>query len=258
MAPGRSGVCVRGPHPSSEPSRAASTQAASTHGSDLRGIARRATAIGVHVIDRPPMVLNFTHLASAAVAVLVGSGAASAELRHGPTLLPPVAGACISSPFGPRVLPNRPQAGIYHYGVDLPAAAGAPVLAIAAGTVIRIQDKGPGGLEMLVQHDGFLGIYSHFGVVAPAFAEGKRAVAAGEKLGVVGTTGVTTGAHLYFQMDLAGKPVDPAPYLGVRPCNGETHQTASIDRMDTDEKIVGTRTVHVLLPVAQPYQLPRQ
>ena len=204
------------------------------------------------------MVLNFTHLASAAVAVLVGSGAASAELRHGPTLLPPVAGACISSPFGPRVLPNRPQAGIYHYGVDLPAAAGAPVLAIAAGTVIRIQDKGPGGLEMLVQHDGFLGIYSHFGVVAPAFAEGKRAVAAGEKLGVVGTTGVTTGAHLYFQMDLAGKPVDPAPYLGVRPCNGETHQTASIDRMDTDEKIVGTRTVHVLLPVAQPYQLPRQ
>jgi murein DD-endopeptidase MepM/ murein hydrolase activator NlpD len=201
------------------------------------------------------MVLNFTHLASAAVAVLVGSGAASAELRHGPTLLPPVAGACISSPFGPRVLPNRPQAGIYHYGVDLPAAAGAPVLAIAAGTVIRIQDKGPGGLEMLVQHDGFLGIYSHFGVVAPAFAEGKRTVAAGEKLGVVGTTGVTTGAHLYFQMDLAGKPVDPAPYLGVRPCNGET---ASIDRMDTDEKIVGTRTVHVLLPVAQPYQLPRQ
>ena len=95
-------------------------------------------------------------------------------------------------------------------------------------------------------------------LIAPAFAEGKRTVAAGEKLGVVGTTGVTTGAHLYFQMDLAGKPVDPAPYLGVRPCNGETHQTASIDRMDTDEKIVGTRTVHVLLPVAQPYQLPRQ
>ena len=50
--------------------------AASNDGSDLRGIARRATAIGVHVIDRPPMVLNFTHLASAAVAVLVGSAAA--------------------------------------------------------------------------------------------------------------------------------------------------------------------------------------
>ena len=46
---------------------------------------------------------------------------------------------------------------------------------------------------MLVQHDGFVGVYSHFGMVVPAFAEGKRTVEAGEKLGVVGTTGVTSG-----------------------------------------------------------------
>jgi hypothetical protein len=72
---------------------------------------------------------------------------------------------CISSPFGPRVLPNEPRAGSYHYGVDLPAPAGAPVLATAPVTVIRIQKKGPGGLEMLVQHDGFVGIYSQFGMV---------------------------------------------------------------------------------------------
>jgi murein DD-endopeptidase MepM/ murein hydrolase activator NlpD len=119
------------------------------------------------------------------------------------------------------VLPNQPQAGSYHYGVDLPAPDGAPVLATAPGTVIRIQNKGPGGLEMLVQHDGFLGIYSHFGMVTPAFADGKRTVAAGEKLGVVGHTGVTLGAHLYFEMDMAGKPVDPAPYLKVPECSGE-------------------------------------
>ncbi len=69
---------------------------------------------------------------------------------------------------------------------------------------------------MLVQHEGFVGIYSHFGMVMPAFAEGKHTVAAGEKLGVVENTGLTTGAHLYFEMDFAGKPVDPAPYLGER------------------------------------------
>jgi murein DD-endopeptidase MepM/ murein hydrolase activator NlpD len=74
---------------------------------------------------------------------------------------------------------------------------------------------------MLVQHDGFV---SHFGMVMPAFAVGKRTVAAGEKLGMVGITGLTTGAHLYFDMDLAGKAVDPAPYLGVSLCNGEVHQ----------------------------------
>ncbi len=38
-------------------------------------------------------------------------------------------------------------------------------------------------------------------------------VAAGEKLGVVGRNGVTVGTHVYFEMDFAGKPVDPAPYL---------------------------------------------
>ena len=59
-------------------------------------------------------------------------------------------------------------------------------MATAPGKVIRIQKKGPGGLEILVQHDGFVGIHSHLGMAAPAFAEGKGTVAAGEKLGVVG------------------------------------------------------------------------
>ena len=90
-------------------------------------------------------------------------------------------------------------------------------MATAPGKVIRIQKKGPGGLEILVQHDGFVGIHSHLGMAAPAFAEGKGTVAAGEKLGVVGNTGLTTGAHLYFEMDFAGKPVDPAPYSGNTP-----------------------------------------
>ena len=197
-------------------------------------------------------------LTMAVIAAIAWSGNAAAELRPGSMLLPPVAGACISSPFGPRVLANEPQAGSYHYGVDLPAPLGAPVLATAPGTVIRIQNKGPGGLEMLVQHDGFLGIYSHFGSVALALAEGKRTVAAGEELGVVGTTGITSGAHLYFQMDLDGKPVDPAPYLGMRRCEGEVRQAASKVPPDADENTVGARKVYVLLPVAQPYQLPQQ
>ena len=121
------------------------------------------------------------------------------------------------------------------------------ILATARGTVIRIQKKGPGGLEMLVQHDGFVGIYSHFGMVMPAFAEGKRTVAAGEKLGVVGNIGLTTGAHLYFEMDFAGKPVDPAPYLGIPRCNGEAHQ-ASNDRPDTEGKIIGGRKYYLIFP----------
>lgn len=135
-------------------------------------------------------------------------------------LQPPIASACISSPFGPRVLANLPEAGTYHYGIDLPAPNGTPILSAAAGTVIGIQNKGPGGLEMLIQHEGFIGVYSHFGMIAPALAGGRRSVAAGEKLGVVGLTGVTTGPHLNFGMLVGGRPIDPAPYLGVPYCEG--------------------------------------
>ena len=85
-------------------------------------------------------------------------------------LLPPVAPACVSSPFGPRILPNRPLAGVFHNGIDLPAQIGSPVLAVAPGTVIRVQRHGIGGLEVLIQHDGFVAVYSHLGLVAPALA----------------------------------------------------------------------------------------
>jgi murein DD-endopeptidase MepM/ murein hydrolase activator NlpD len=65
---------------------------------------------------------------------------ASAASLSGPeaNLLPPVSSACISSPFGPRILANRPLAGTYHYGVDMPAPAGAPVSPTGPGRVLRI------------------------------------------------------------------------------------------------------------------------
>ena len=190
----------------------------------------------------------------ASVAVLAWSGDAAAESRHAAMLQPPVSSTCISSPFGPRVLPNLPLAGTYHYGVDLPAPAGAPVLATAPGTVIRVQNKIPGGLEMLVQHNGFVGIYSHFGMVTPAFAQGKVTVAAGEKLGVVGDTGITSGTHLYFEMLLDGKPVDPAPYLGLPQCNGELPRTQAAT-LDVSGKTLQARQYYqIFLPARQYYQ----
>jgi murein DD-endopeptidase MepM/ murein hydrolase activator NlpD len=76
------------------------------------------------------------------------------------------AGSCISSPFGPRILPNHPQAGTYHNGVDLPAPEGTPVRAVASGKLLRIEKGGPGGLEVLVQHDRYVSVYSHLASIA--------------------------------------------------------------------------------------------
>ena len=133
-------------------------------------------------------------------------------------MVPPVEPACVSSPFGPRILPNRPLAGSYHSGIDLPAPIGSPVFAVAPGTIIRIQRHGVGGLEMLIQHNGFVGIYSHLGLITPVLAEGGKTIYGGQRIGTVGRTGLTYGPHLYFGMLVGGRAVDPAPILKVEPC----------------------------------------
>jgi murein DD-endopeptidase MepM/ murein hydrolase activator NlpD len=160
----------------------------------------------------------------------VASNAAAPDMPDKVPMLPPIAPACVSSPFGPRVLLNKPLAGTFHNGIDLPAAIGSPVTAVAPGTVIRIHRRGVGGLEILIQHDGFVGVYSHLGLITPDLAEGRRAVHRGETIATVGRSGLTYGPHLYFEMIVAGRPVDPAPYLNVIRCGSGT-TTVQDDRM---------------------------
>jgi murein DD-endopeptidase MepM/ murein hydrolase activator NlpD len=146
------------------------------------------------------------------------SAAEASRMPDMTPLLPPVAAACVSSPFGPRILPNKRLAGTFHNGIDLPAAIGTPVVAVAPGIVVRIHRRGVGGLEVLIQHSGFIGVYSHLGLIAPTLAEGGTKIYAGERIATVGRSGLTYGPHLYFGMIVNGRSVDPAPYLNVVPC----------------------------------------
>jgi murein DD-endopeptidase MepM/ murein hydrolase activator NlpD len=87
---------------------------------------------------------------------------------------------------------------------------------------------------MLIQHDGFIGVYSHLGLIAPILAEGGKAVYRGERIATVGRSGLTFGPHLYFGMMVNGRPVDPAPYLKIASCG--------IDSADmADTKVHPTR-----------------
>lgn len=134
----------------------------------------------------------------------------------------PVSPTCVTSPFGPRGA-GGPKASRFHKGVDLSAPAGGAVRAAADGQIISIQRRGASGLRILIQHGdpkagGYMTQYSHLGRLTPAFAEGKRQVAAGEKIAVVGRTGVTYGTHLDFELLLNGKAIDPEPFLPVRRC----------------------------------------
>lgn len=149
--------------------------------------------------------------------VLAGLGQAAAQPGPG-TLRPPVSPTCITSPYGPRILVDRPQAGTFHHGVDLRAPLGTVVRAVAPGRVIGIDRRGAGGLEVRVRHPGFIALYAHLGRLTPALAQGKRMLAAGEALGVVGNSGLTYGPHLYFELWIDGHRVDPAQFFGIPIC----------------------------------------
>jgi len=114
---------------------------------------------------------------------------------------------------------------------------------VEAGTTTALRGFRDSGRKLLLVTGrtvgDLLGIYSHLGMVTPALAEGKTVLAAGEKIGVVGHSGLTYGMHLYFEMLLAGRPVDPAPYLGVSLCSGAIRTRA--DMVASDGKIPPTR-----------------
>jgi murein DD-endopeptidase MepM/ murein hydrolase activator NlpD len=158
---------------------------------------------------------------AAGVALLALLAGAAAPAPGGVMLILPVPGACISSPFGPRHVVG-PRASTGHNGIDLPAPAGTWIGAAAAGEVVAVRHLGSSGLEVDIAHgsgaDRFITRYAHLGTVAPTIAEGRTKVAAGERIGRVGRSGVTYGTHLHFEIHIAGQVVDPAPYLNTQHC----------------------------------------
>lgn len=184
------------------------------------------------------------------LAAMLASVSVNAQLRSttasttGHAIVLP-AGSCISSAFGPRILADHPQAGSYHNGVDLPAPEGTPVHAVASGTLLRIQRGGPGGLEVLIQHGGFVSVYSHLAAVAPALEKG--VILAGDEVGIVGHTGVSFGPHLFFGLLQAGRAVDPRPFLEAPLCSGTTaHQRTPAEILAAGEKLPPTRRYYLL------------
>ena len=125
----------------------------------------------------------------------------------------PLPGQAIVSPFGRRQLPWEEQ-GRLHAGVDIAAAAGRPILASADGVVVRVGQDGGYGRFVEVKHaEGLTTLYAHMGKVAPSIASGV-AVKSGTPLGLVGSTGSSTGAHLHFEIrDRQDRPLNPGLFL---------------------------------------------
>lgn len=103
----------------------------------------------------------------------------------------------------------------HHTGQDFHVAAGTPILAAAAGTVIFTGNGGPYGNLTEIQHpDGVQTWYAHQSRISTTV--GSR-VRPGQVIGAVGATGNTTGPHLHFEVRIGGQTVDPRPWLSGAP-----------------------------------------
>jgi LysM repeat protein len=127
----------------------------------------------------------------------------------------PIAGAPIIQQFGPTSFAIEPPFDGYlhfHTGVDLLAGYGTPIVAAAGGKVTAAGPADYFGIRVEVTDSfGLVEIYAHMSQVDVAVGQ---QVQQGEKVGYVGSTGLSIGAHLHFQLEVGGMPTAPGPLIG--------------------------------------------
>ena len=126
------------------------------------------------------------------------------------TFLEPVQGI-LTTPFGARRVYNDGVRQSRHAGVDLAAATGTPVRAANAGRVVLAESLQVHGNGVILDHGlGLCTAYFHLDSIAVAVGQ---MVERGDIVGGVGSTGLSTGAHLHWEMRLNNIPVDPMQWV---------------------------------------------
>jgi len=190
-------------------------------GDTLAGL---ATAYGVDASD----ILGFNHMRAARLVAgaklvipvdpSVGpnlSTGAQADPIEPEKFMCPIPGASIIQRFGPTSFALEPAYGGYlhfHSGIDLLAGYGTPILAAAGGKVTATGYADYFGLRVEVTDIyGLVEIYAHMEDVTVSVGQ---EVPQGQKVGLVGSTGLSIGSHLHFQLEVGGLPADPGALIG--------------------------------------------
>lgn len=118
-------------------------------------------------------------------------------------LLPPVR---VTSKFGPRIHPIEGTQQM-HKGVDFGAPEGTAIFATAGGVVTKSGEAGDAGLRVVIAHEG--GWTSHYMHMSAINIGVGQQVFGGFPIGLVGSTGASTGPHLHFELRKDGEPFDP-------------------------------------------------
>ncbi len=120
----------------------------------------------------------------------------------------PINGARLTSGFGMR---RHPILGFsrMHQGIDFAAPTGTPIMAAGDGTVVRAGFMGAFGRYIRIKHSGdYETAYAHLSAFSKGMKQGAK-VRQGEVIGFVGTSGLSTGPHLHYEVMVKGRQINP-------------------------------------------------
>jgi murein DD-endopeptidase MepM/ murein hydrolase activator NlpD len=154
----------------------------------------------------------------------------------------PINGARLSSSFGMR---KHPILGYnkMHRGTDFAAPSGTPIMASGSGTIIRSRWCGGGGNCVKIKHNStYETIYAHMKSFAKGIKEGKK-VKQGQIIGYVGSTGMSTGPHLHYEVVVNGKKVNSQRLKlpSGKILKGDAREKFELERIKIDLKLSALR-----------------
>ena len=150
----------------------------------------------------------------------------------------PINGARLSSSFGMR---KHPILGFnkMHRGTDFAAPKGTPIMASGSGTITRARWCGGGGNCVKIRHNStYETIYAHMSKFARGIKEGRK-VKQGQIIGYVGSTGMSTGPHLHYEVIVNGKKVNSQKLKlpSGKILKGEDRKNFEIQRIKIDLRL---------------------
>ena len=154
----------------------------------------------------------------------------------------PINGARLSSSYGMR---KHPILGYnkMHRGTDFAAPSGTPIMASGSGTVTRARWCGGGGNCIKIKHNStYETIYAHMKSFARGIKEGRK-VKQGQIIGYVGSTGLSTGPHLHYEVVVNGKKVNSQRLKlpSGKILKGEERKEFELKRIKIDLKLSNLR-----------------
>lgn len=139
-----------------------------------------------------------------------GGGATSPVSGSFTWPLPGYGSGCATSPYGYRTHPITGKRKL-HAGVDLGAPKGATIVAAKGGTVVKSYMSNSYGNYTVINHGG--GVMTAYAHQSKRLVSAGQTVSAGQKIGLVGSTGNSTGNHLHFEVYVNGATVNPMKYF---------------------------------------------